>query len=265
MLNKNNTNYLLKAKEIIHGNDLEPYVQSLLKLWIDTNPPSIGHGFGHVLEVAVESYELAQLNRYEKPQELFIAGLLHDVYRPAEGKDGQEDHHQRSYELALKILEGMKSEANFVTKFKYALSDEWKQGENLDEFASILFLGDKSCLDRRMADAYAWASNKYCEINGKDLVYKSALSTMNGFVHYFHKIIPMLLKIDLKGKDKIIDNFVEIVSSLRNQHVMDPSGKDFQKYLETEAKKFSNKEKKYLSEFIKREKDINKLLGSFDN
>ncbi len=264
-MNKNNTDYLLKAKEIIHSHDLEPYVQSLLRLWIDTSPPSIGHGFGHVLEVAVESYELALLNKYEKPEELFIAGLLHDVYRPAEGKDGQEDHHQRSYELALKILEGLKSEANFVTKFKYALSDEWKQSQKLDKFSCLLFLGDKARLDRNMADAYAWASNVYCILNGKQIVYKTALHTMNGYVQYFHKILPMLLKIELDGRDVIIDNFVEIITSLKLQYKIDPAGKDFQKYLEKEARKFSDKERKYLKEFVRNDSELNKLLENFDN
>lgn len=260
MSHKNHTDYLPRAIEIINTHSLDSYVQSLLNLWMDTEPPSLGHGFGHVLEVAVECYELALLNKYENPQELFIAGLLHDVYRPAEGKDGQEDHHQKSYELSLKILESLNAEPEFIKKFKNALSDEWKQSEKLDEFACLLFLGDKACLDRRMADAYAWESNNYCVINGKESVYKSALHTMIGFVQYFHKILPLLLKIELKGKDKIIDNFVEIVTSLQNQHRMDPLGNSFQEYLENEARKFSQKERKYLSEFIKSDTQLQKLL-----
>jgi hypothetical protein len=266
MLQNSKTDYLSRAKEIINLHSLEPYIQSLLDLWVDSEPPSLGHGFGHVLEVAVECYELAQINSYEYPQELFIAGLFHDVYRPAEGKDGREDHHQKSCELSLQILESLDAKPEYIERFKFALSDDWKKMEELDDFSSLLFLGDKSRLNREMADAYAWASNNYCLNNGKEIVYKSALHTMNGFVNYFHKIIPILLKIKLDGTGKIIDNFVEIVISLKDQHKMDPKGSNFQEYLEKKAREFSKKEKKYLKEFIKSDTKLKSLLnGPFDH
>lgn len=256
--------FLKRAKEIIDLNVLLPYVEAVLDLWINTESPSLGHGFGHVLNVAVECYELAILNKYEQPKELFIAGLLHDVYRPAEGKDGQEDHHQKSYEMSLKILKDIDADPQFIKKFKYALSDGWKTSERLDDFSSLLFLGDKICLDRHMADAYAWASNSYCKNMGKELVYKTALHTMNGFVKYFSKILPVLILIELKGKDRIVNNFVDIVISLKEQHIQDPQGIKFQEYLAKEALSFSKKEYCYLNYFISDENRIRKLIHETD-
>ncbi|HRN86786.1 MAG TPA: HD domain-containing protein [Candidatus Dojkabacteria bacterium] len=90
---KTDKEYLQKALEFVETNELREYVDALLDYWEENPISSLGHGFGHVMEVAVEAYELAVINKYKNPKLLFLAGLFHDVYRPAKGEDGSEEHH----------------------------------------------------------------------------------------------------------------------------------------------------------------------------
>jgi len=83
--------YLSASKKIVDKHGLQRYVDILLDYW-EQNPATLGYGFGHVLEVAVEAYEIGEMNDYDKPEHLFIDGLFHDIYRPVESKDGEEEH-----------------------------------------------------------------------------------------------------------------------------------------------------------------------------
>lgn len=255
-----NEYYTTKAKKVVNKYNLKKYVHALVNHWKTNSYPSLGHGFGHVLEVAVEGFELAQLNKYTKPEELFIAGLYHDVYRPAEGKDGSEDHHLESFTQAINILSSIGTEKDFINKFQYALSDKWKESDQVDDFSQLLFLADKSALTTEMADAYAWASNKHCIENSSSPAYPTALSTLRGFVHYSDKILAIVIKIDMQGKEKVVSNFVELVNHCESIYLKDPDGVNYQQYLNNRAIQFADKERVYLRAFEIPEDTIDGLI-----
>jgi len=257
---KTDKEYLQKALEFVETNELREYVDALLDYW-ETEPiSSLGHGFGHVLEVAVEAYEIGKLNNYNNPKILFLAGLYHDVYRPAKGEDGSEEHHWQSFREVEKILAKFDVPENFLKNLKIAISDDWKTEDNPSQFAQILFVADKAVLHSRMADAYAWASNQYAIQNNKDLPYPTPLHTMQGYIKYMNKLWDLVLKIDLIGKEHVIFNFVDIVNHCQRMYLYDPDGKNYQNYLDTVADMYRDKETKYLEAFGRSKESIKKII-----
>jgi HD superfamily phosphohydrolase YqeK len=257
---KSDFEYIKRALAIVEIENLHVYVDALLNYWEENPVSSLGHGFGHVLEVAVEAYELAKLNQYDDPKLLFLAGLYHDVYRPAEGKDGEEDHHNKGFSEVEKILSTIEVDELFFKEFKIATSDKWKTSAEPPLFPSILFIADKIALNSRMADAYAWASNDYALMNIKDLPYQTPYQTLNGYVKYMSKIIELVLKLDLIGKEPAISNYVEVLNHCLRMCFNDPEGKNYQNYLDTVADMYREKEMKYLQAFGRSKESIKKII-----
>ncbi|MCA9379947.1 HD domain-containing protein [Candidatus Dojkabacteria bacterium] len=257
---KTDAEYLVKALDFVENHDLGKHVNALLDYWEENPISSLGHGFGHVMEVAVEAYELAVINKYKNPKLLFLAGLFHDVYRPAKGEDGSEEHHWESLRQLEEILKPLNVEPEFLTNLKFAISDDWKVEKNPSEFAQILFVGDKAVLHSRMADAYAWASNTYCLKNNKPIAYPTPLHTMRGYVHYMNKVWDLIFNLNIVGKEKLIFNFVDIVNHCQRMYLYDPEGKNYQNYLETVADMYREKETKYLEAFGRSKESIKKII-----
>lgn len=251
------------AKKIITEHSLQNYVDVLLDYWQE-NPTTLGHGFEHVLKAAVECYELAKDNEYSSPVELFIAGLFHDVYRPAEGKDAKEEHHKETGRILRKLFKDNDLD-NIILKKLLKNTDEqdnWRHGDDEpSDFDLFLFIGERAAHGTLMADAYAWASNKYCKENKLPLAYRDHLDTMNAIAQYQPPVWKIFKKYkDLKGIGHSIEGYIEIFTNAAEKYQQDPRGEKFSDYLEQQAHKCRQLEEEYLQSFNKSPKEIQLIM-----
>lgn len=93
-------------------------------------------------------------------QDLFVGGQFHDIYRPARGEGGNEDHHKES--AGKKLLIKLDPDAVIMNKIVAALifHDKWYKEKSPPQFDLFFSYGDKAAHDVLMTDANAWASNK---------------------------------------------------------------------------------------------------------
>lgn len=206
-----NREYIQKAKEIVEKYNLQKYVDVLLDYW-EENPTTLGHGFEHVLKAGVECYLLAADNGYTKPEELFVGGLYHDIYRPAKGQDAAEDHHEETAAAIKSVFDNNGLSKYIKNKIIIFLDtqDSWRKGDskNIPDFDLYLFLGERATHRSLMADAYAWASNQYTKKNGLEPIYTSHLRTTYGLVKYQLDVWKVMMKYQylkvLKGELMLI-------------------------------------------------------------
>lgn len=201
-----------KSLDIISRYRLEDYINVLLDYW-ESNPPIPGHGFWHILEVAINSYELGILNNYKNPDYLFIGGLFHDIYRPAEGKHGEEDQTYGA-EVVKKLFE----ENKFPTKIKNLITnailshDSWRKGGNVNRFDLLLSLGDKAAHRLLLTDSFVWITNRNMETRSKFKIYSTHLETLAAFYRYQLRAWEIFMKFNtVIGIEKSIKAYMGIV------------------------------------------------------
>ena len=261
----NTQQYISKAKEIILKHDLQKYVDVLIDYWTE-NPTTLGHGFEHVLKAAVECYLFAAENGYASPEELFVAGLYHDVFRPAEGKDASEDHHEESAE----VIKTLFTENNLSTEIKDKLinylmtQDEWRGKSDTieNEFDLYLFLGERATHTSLMADAYAWASNQFAIQHGGKPIYDSHLRTAYGLVRYQVPVWKIFMNyLHLKGIERGIEAYIGMYNNATNMYFQDKTAEHFDEYLQGQADKVRLLEQEYLAEFVDDPGRIEQLMS----
>lgn len=51
-------------------------LDSAVRKYLKTHPPSLGHGYSHLKKVARLSYQLAIENAFQNPETAYVCGLL---------------------------------------------------------------------------------------------------------------------------------------------------------------------------------------------
>lgn len=234
-------------KEILEQYNLKTYLDPLVEHWTKT-PPTLGHGPLHAFRVAVNGYELARLNDYNAPEEVFVIGLFHDIHRPAEGKDGEEDQ-TLGAKFSEKILKENGSEKDLIDKVLYCINshDDWRDEESPKKYALYFSFADKST-HKPVIYEYAYASNKTLASNGKPIRYTSHLAIYAAFTKYQLRAWEIFQKFDIKGKERAIDAYVDGYREVGLNYQEDPKGENFERYLEKTAIEYQKEEWKFLSE-----------------
>lgn len=254
--------FVSDSKQIISKYKLDNFVNILLDYW-EENPITLGHGFSHVLKVAVYAYQLGERNKYDKPQDLFIGGLFHDVHRPAEDKGGDEDQ-----TLGAKITEEL-FEKNSIDKVlsekvKGAIlsHDNWIGTDNVPQFDLILSTADKISHNTLLTDSYVWASLKYCKDKGIPPLFKNHLDTLYLFMKYQQRAWTLFKKHQIEGTELAIESYIKINEATFKAWREDTEGKNFESYISVNAENFRNEEIEYLKSFSRNDSSIKKIMAN---
>lgn len=261
----NDTKYLETALEIAEHHKLSKFIDVLIEYWGE-NPPIPGHGFVHVIQVAVESYAFGEENNYEKPEYLFLGGLFHDIYRPAEGKHGEEDQtpgadvvkelFQKNNldKAAMKLIVGV-----------IKTHDNWRGTDNPPVFDLYLSLGDKASHTQYLVDSYVWINNRKRFLMKKEPVYSNHLQTLTQWYRYQPRAWEIFTKYNhVKGVEKSIQKYLDIVKSTIQRYEEDPEGLNFNNYIEDQKNKTKKLEIKYLTAFKIDNQNAGNILKLYD-
>jgi hypothetical protein len=251
------------ADSIIKKYDLGKYIDILLDYWAE-NPTTLGHGFYHVISVAVESYELAVENNYPRPEHLFIAGVFHDIYRPAEGIDGGEDQ-SKGAEVVKDLFEKNSISQEISEKIVGAIlsHDGWRGSDNVPQLDLILSVGDKICNNTVAAYGYVWSSNDYMKKLGQPPVYKNYFDPLYSFIKYQVRAWEIFKKHPIKGTERAIDSYLKIVDLAAKNYYNAPDGKPFEQYATEKAEECRQEEKDMLEKFGVEEEKIKKIMRRY--
>jgi len=255
--------YLHLAQKIIIRHKLQSYVDLLLDYWAE-NPTTLGHGFSHVLEVAVEAYEIAKLNNYPQPEHLFIGGLFHDIYRPAEGKGGNEDQ-TLGAKITKDLFDKNKVPEEITQKIYAALisHDDWRGEKQVSIFDLLLSTGDKAAHDFTVTYGYIWASNKFAKDKGEKPFFTNHLHDLYLFMQYQMRAWEVFMKHPIKGTERAIAKYLNIYQTTADNYLKDKQAKKFFAYVDKIAEQVRTKEIKYLKFFKVPDAKIKKLMQRF--
>lgn len=245
----------------------EPEQQELLGLtvaYLRKNPPTLGHGFSHFIKVARLGYSIAWQNDSSLAQIAWVSGLLHDIYRPAEGKAGQEDHELQTAKIAKELLSGSSYQAQ-AKQIVESLREHDKvilEGKaNL--LAKIISIADKTEMSFQRLIAYTWASNKTLSPTNQ-IPYTSFKETMKDFSAYQVKAWKLFSVIDIFGVDKAIFAYLDTNENLINAVRAETKGTiNYQKEYLRLAKKEALLEKRTMEEFKLSFEEILDIGNSF--
>lgn len=253
-------NYPKFAKEITDRHNLYKYIDIILDYWTE-NPTTLGHGFSHVLKVAVEAYELGELNGYGKPENLFIGSLFHDIYRPAEGKDGEEDQ-TRGASIVKELFTKEKVPDNITKMIMSSIlsHDNWAGRKDANVFDIIVSIGDKAT-HQELIYYYVWASNKYAEDKGGEIKYKNHLEVLYGFVKYQQRAWDIFIKHPIRGIERAVEAYIEGYRKVSDNYKKDRKGKNFQNYLKNQAEEYRKEERKYLELYGRDDRSIKRIMA----
>lgn len=230
------------------------------------NPPTVGHGFSHFVKVARGSCALAEANDCFDPLTAYACGLLHDVYRPAMGQAGQEDHGEKAAKIAGEILlqVGLADIANTVIS---AIGDHDKKiisGE-ADLLMKILSVADKKDMSFQRVIAYIWQSNQFLKKIGQP-IFTSFLEIMRDFTHYQVKAWKIFLQTeDITGQNLAVQAYL-----FTNRNLLDAiEGKlEGRLVFADEVLRLSKQEaqldRKFLKEFGATEEQIRQITSQYD-
>jgi hypothetical protein len=194
---------------------------SLVLNYLKENPPTLGHGYSHFVKAARSAYQIAAINDKKYSEKAYITTFLHDLYRPAEGKSGQEKHEEITSEIAQNILM-QTNYSDYGKEIAMAINekDEQIMSGKASLLTKILSLADKSQMSFQRAVAYTWASNQFTKDSGIT-AYSSFLETIRDFSLYQVKAWKVFLVIDLKGTDKAIEAYIktdkDIISAVEKE------------------------------------------------
>src|SRR3972149_9369687 len=251
-------NYLVLAKKIIGEHKLQKYIDIILQYW-KKNPTSLGHGFSHMLKVAVTAFEVGIQNKYPQPTHLFIGGLFHDIYRPAIYASGDEDQ-RLGADITRKLFVANKISTDITAKVLAAIisHDEWRGLKDPPIFDLIVSIADKIVHDYTIAYNYAWAVNKYYLANTGKPVFTTHQGTLAVFNKYQQRAWEVFTKHPIKGTEEAIASYLHIYQTVADNYFKDKTGKHFFDYLEKVADIYRREEKKYLTYFGLDAKEIEK-------
>jgi hypothetical protein len=191
-------------------------VNEILIGYLAENPPSLAHGYSHFRKVTEDCCSLA-IRSGERLDLMYYVGLCHDIYRPAEGKDGKEDHEVRGGEIIREKFRSVLSpnDLDLVVSTIVNHDEAIKEGRGT-KMMKILTLADKSDMSAQRCIAYAWASNK--NSMPENIKYPSFKSIFDFFRNYRSKA----------------DGIFEYISSDNDQSIQEYKGKAEAEYTRTE-------------------------------
>jgi putative nucleotidyltransferase with HDIG domain len=138
-----------------------------LKGYENKHQMHLAHGYNHAIRVANNALVMAKKIGNVNLENIYVAGLLHDIYRPIKGEDGaKEEHGTICSEIARKILENAKvfkdEEIDLITDgilhhdLSWLRAKEREKKLQTSNFHRILFLADKSHINIERVMAYAY-------------------------------------------------------------------------------------------------------------
>ena len=253
-----------KSKEILNKYSLDTHVKALLDYW-EANNPTPGHGFLHVLTTGVNSFELGKLNKYNHPQYLFLGGLFHDIYRPAEGKHGEED---QAYGAV--VVGELFQKNNFSCEIKDLIvsaiqnHDNWKESKNPPVFELLLSIGDKASHNTLLTDSYVWINNRRMEIKTEPCIYTNHLETLSSFYKYQQRAWQIFTRYkNIKGIERAIIAYMDIVTTTISRYKEDPNGDSFADLVLEQKNKTYEYEVELLKEYGRNTESIAKILHEY--
>jgi len=156
------------VKIINKDEDIRRCLNSLKNFWLENRekyPVRLAHGFYHLAMVAYKAYKLAENFPGVSKRDAYIAGLLHEPYRPIGGvpkdKLGKEKHAKNSKELAEKIIEGANIVGSIDEELILNAIERHHGGEGVLEtdLDKILFVADKADMKEERVFGYIWDWN----------------------------------------------------------------------------------------------------------
>jgi HD superfamily phosphohydrolase YqeK len=249
------------AYKVAEENNLLSYINILLNYW-EENPPTLGHGFVHVLNVALNCYDFAGENSYPKPADLFVAGLFHDIYRPAEGQDGEENQSEGA-KVVEELFSKNKIDPELTGKIVKAINshDSWRDSEDPPLFELLLSVADKASLNSDMTYQYVWASNKQAREKNAKPPYTSHFRALYGFVKYQQRAWEIFARHPIKGTEKAIAAYLEVYSKTSDNYLRNPKVERFEEYMKSVADKALAYEIEALKQFGRSTISIEKITA----
>lgn len=199
-----------RMNQVLNSNRHLLEVDKKVRKFLAKNPPTPGHGYLHLLNTAFKAYRLAKENSY--PEETaFVSGLLHDIYRPSEGKAGKEEHGKTAAGIAAAVLKETSWEKD-VPKITKAIGNH--DNPNLKEpLDQILFLADVEDITLERGVAYAFSSNLWAKEHNRPLPYTNALRLLCDWQIWQEGKWEILYRINLLGKEKAIAAMVKMTKN----------------------------------------------------
>jgi HD superfamily phosphodiesterase len=239
-------------------------VDELVRNYLANHPPTLGHGYSHLKKVARNAYSLALKNCYSEPEIAYVSGLLHDLYRPAMGQAGQEEHGKIAAKESKKLLVKTKfaPKSNQITG-AILNPDENIQKQRATFLMKIISIADKIDMSFQRAVAYTWASNHFLKPE-KKLAYGSFIETMRDFCHFQVKAWKVFLVVEIEGVREAIDAYIKTDKDLIKAVVSELDGRiTYQGKTGTLSLREAKQEKVFLKAAGTSEARINQITVNF--
>ncbi len=183
-------------------------IDSLVRNYLRENTPTLGHGYYHLKQVARTAYQLAIDNHLTESYIAYLVGLFHDIYRPAQGLAGKEQHEDTCIQEATKIL----SKTNFSNETDKIVSTILNHDQAIiegggEKLMEILSIADKIDMNYQRVIAYAWESNQYKLAQGQPPVYESFEKLRHDFSFYQQKANNIFKRVKIVGLEKAINAY----------------------------------------------------------
>lgn len=242
--------------EIIQHLKLEKYVSALLDYW-EIHPPQLSHGFSHAIKVAKNVQIIGIKNNFPDIFSLIIGALYHDIYRPVEAKDAEEDQ-SPGIEITNRILKKLNTPPQTIQKVHDALSthDSWRGQSDAPLFSVILSLADKAAHDQTTVYGYSWASNK----NAGKPVYTNHLQSLYAISKYQTRAWEVIYKHQIPGSELAAKAYLNIFKFISDEYLNDPASTNFFKLLDDLAEVYRNEEITALKTFGRSPASIKKIM-----
>lgn len=256
------TQYINQTKEIVVKHNLEKFIDILVDYWAE-NPPTLGHGFHHVLRVAVEAYQLGIENDYEAPEDLFVGGLFHDIHRPTESGEGNEDQ-TLGAEIVKKLFSKNEIDSDLTSKVVAMINshDNWRHQENPPQYDLLISVADKICMNSLLSDSYVWAVNNHALEGGNKPILTSHFTNLANWLNYQTRAWEIFknYRQQVTGIEAAIASYIESTKDAFKKYENDPRDENFFAYFESRAKEATQLEEEYLQEFLEDNQKIAAIM-----
>lgn len=218
---RNDKDYLKDYLEPISRNEfINELFNTLVKFWKSNRkkyPVRLAHGPYHLTATAYKAYTIARYNGIDA-NEAYIAGLLHEPYRPVEVIEdiSEEEHAGISRELASMIIDKTLDEAQTELDKDKILDaiERHHTGENMKTMLDkVLYIADKSQMNEERVFAYVYDFNHQCEIQDKtDKKLKNLADVLRAYMKRMYRVrkaIPPII-----GFTLAIDSYSETLEVL---------------------------------------------------
>lgn len=227
-------------------------LDSLVRKYLCQYPPTLGHGYSHLKRVARAAWELAIGNKFDDPKTAYIAGLLHDLYRPARGEAGQEKHEEMTAMMAQKLL----SKSPFAKETKKIIATAFDHN-------GIVSIADKAEMSFQRLIAYSWASNRSLRGQGT-IPYTNFRETWRDFCLYQVKAWNIFLAVRIRGVERAAEAYLRTNEDLILAVRSELQGKiRYAKVSLVISRKEAQRELEYLQKAGAKPEEIEEIAANF--